>query len=92
LETVDAPVTINDLDMLQQVIAEHSTRITDDVLSDSVRLAIDAINGVILDANEEGKEPPVFSFVDCIKKKGHEALKTITKGMTWLLQPCTLPF
>ncbi|MGE5614394.1 MAG: VanW family protein [Bacillota bacterium] len=69
LEIVKASVTMNDFDMLQQVIAEYSTRITDDVLSDSVRLAIDAINGVILDANEEGKEPPVFSFVDCIKKK-----------------------
>jgi vancomycin resistance protein YoaR len=69
LETVDASVTMNDLGMMQQVIAEYSTHIADDVLLDSIRLAIDAINGVVLDAYEEGKEPAVFSFVECIKNK-----------------------
>ena len=69
LETVVASVTMNDFSMIQQVIAEYSTHIADDVLLDSIRLAVDAINGVILDAYEEGKEPAVFSFVECIKNK-----------------------
>lgn len=69
LETVDASVTMKDFSMIQQVISEYSTYITDDVLLEGIQLAIDAINGVILDANEEGKEPTVFSFVECIKKK-----------------------
>lgn len=69
LETVDASVTMKDFSMIQQVISEYYTYITDDVLLDGIQLAIDAINGVILDAYEEGSEPAVFSFVECIKKK-----------------------
>ncbi|MGI6668681.1 MAG: hypothetical protein ACOX4M_04450 [Acetivibrionales bacterium] len=70
LETVDAAVTIDDFSMIQQVIAEYSTHITDDALLDSVRLAIDAINGVILDASEEGKEPSRILFCGVYQEKG----------------------
>lgn len=67
LQTVDADVTMKDFDDIQQILAEYTTVILDSELDDSIRAAVDAINGAVIMPN--GDKDSVFSFVDRLKSK-----------------------
>jgi len=68
LQPENAAVTMKDYDDIQQVLAECTTTVIDEELLDDVRLAAEAINGVILPAAGEGGIAPEFSFVESLKK------------------------
>lgn len=67
LQSVAASTNLKDFDALQQILAEYTTTIIDNELSESIRLAADSINGVILSTTPEGEYSPDFSFVDRLK-------------------------
>lgn len=69
LQSVEAPVTMKDFEQIQQVLAEYTTNILEEELYDSIKLAVDSINGVILPANTEESQPRVFSFVEELNNK-----------------------
>lgn len=68
LQPENAAVTMKDYDDIQQVLAECTTTVIDEELSEDIRFAAEAINGVILPAALEGGIPPEFSFVECLKE------------------------
>lgn len=67
LQAVNAEVTMKDFDDIQQVLAEYTTMVLDEQLNDSIRTAVDAINGVIIPP--KGDKNDTFSFVDKLKSK-----------------------
>ncbi len=69
LQSVVPEIRLKDYDDIQQVLAEYTTDIIDTELSDSIRLAVDAINGVVLPAAGNAETPQVFSFVEWLKKE-----------------------
>lgn len=68
LQPVNAAVTMKDYDEIQQVLAECTTTVIDEELSEDVRFAAEAINGVILPATIEGSDLQEFSFVEYLEK------------------------
>lgn len=68
LQPVNAAVTMKDYDEIQQVLAECTTTIIDEELSEDVRFAAEAINGAILPVTLEGSDPQEFSFVKYLEK------------------------
>lgn len=60
---------LKDYDDIQQVLAEYTTKIVDEELSDCIELAADSINGVVLPAAVDSKDAQVFSFVEWLKAK-----------------------
>jgi vancomycin resistance protein YoaR len=64
LQAVLPEIKLKDYEEIQQVLAEYSTDIADDKLIDSIELAIDSINGIVLPATVKGKEAQPFSFVE----------------------------
>lgn len=69
LQFVTPESRLKDFDEIQQVLAEYSTRIVDDELSNSIKLAVDSINGVVLPATVNGDDATVFSFVERLIKE-----------------------
>ncbi len=68
LQPVNADVTMKDYDEIQQVLAECTTTVIHEELSEDVRFAAEAINGIILPATLEGSDPQEFSFVKYLEK------------------------
>lgn len=67
LQTVDSSKKLKDYDEIQQILSEYSTIIADGELTDSIELAVDAINGTILPAAVDIYESAAFSFVDLLE-------------------------
>lgn len=68
LQPVNAAVTMKDFDEIQQVLAECTTNVIYEELSEDVRFAAEAINGVMLPATVEVNSPQEFSFVEHLEK------------------------
>ncbi len=66
LQAVSPKIKLKDYDEIQQVLAEYTTDISDDALSDSIGLATDSINGIVLPATVKEEDAPTFSFIDCL--------------------------
>lgn len=68
LQAVPPSKKLRDYDEIQQVLAEYSTKIVDEELSECIELAIDTINGAVLPAaGSEGAQE--FSFVEWLKNE-----------------------
>lgn len=67
LQSVSADVTMKDYDDIQQILAEYTTQILDAELTESIRTAVDSIDGTII--SQKGEKNDLFSFVDKLKSK-----------------------
>lgn len=67
LQAVPPAIKLKDYDEIQQVFAEYTTKIVDEELSDSIELAVEAINAVVLPAAVDSEHSQVFSFVEGLK-------------------------
>jgi vancomycin resistance protein YoaR len=64
LQAVLPEIKLKDYEEIRQVLAEYSTDIAEDELIDSIELAINSINGIVLPAAVKGNEAQPFSFVE----------------------------
>ena len=65
---VEPDVMLNDYNDIQQIFAVYSTEILSKELSDSIKYAAHAINGVVIPgASTSSGEAQVFSFLECLK-------------------------
>jgi vancomycin resistance protein YoaR len=69
LQAVLPEVKLKDYDEIQQVLAEYTTDIMDEKLSDSIALAVDSINGIVLPATVKEEDAQAFSFVEWLMKE-----------------------
>ncbi len=67
LQAVAPDIKLKDYDEIQQVFSEYSTKISDEELFASIKLATDTINGVIISGNGDAGQSGTFSFVKCLK-------------------------
>ncbi len=67
LQSVNADVTMKDFDDIQRILAEYSTEILDGELTESIRTAVDSIDGTII--SQKGEKNDLFSFVEKLKSK-----------------------
>lgn len=64
LQAVSPEIKLKDYEEIQQVLAEYSTNIADEALTDSIELAVNSINGIVLPAAVKGNKARMFSFVE----------------------------
>jgi len=76
-QPVEPLIKIKDFDDIQQVFAEYTIFVADDELLDSVRFAVDAINGVFIEPYDSSGD--VFSLVEILKNKD-KAFETDNEG------------
>lgn len=69
LQPVSPEIRLKDYDEIQQVLAEYTTDIMDENLSDSIELAVDSINGIVLPATVKEDDAQTFSFVEWLMKE-----------------------
>lgn len=69
LQALEPSIKLKDYDEIQQVLAEYTTKIVDEELSDCIEMAVEAINGVVLPANNNTDKPHEFSFVEELMTK-----------------------
>jgi len=69
LQAVDPDTKLRYYDDLQQVLSEYTTQIVHSELSESIKLAVDSINGEIIPASVDTAHPSTFSFVELLMSK-----------------------
>jgi vancomycin resistance protein YoaR len=69
LQPVQAEYRLKDYEEIEQVLASYSTKIVEEELMDSISLAVDSINGIVLPATVNKADAEPFSFVEWLMKE-----------------------
>jgi len=78
-QPVEPSVKMKDFDDIQQVLSEYSINVADSELVESIRFAVEAINGICIEPSDGSQNADVFSFVEILKRED-EAFETDNEG------------